>query len=62
MARSSRRKILPLKPEVPLQNCFALLTKEERPVTSGETLELSKAVRSSPCIKTSTNSTGDGSR
>ena len=33
-----------LKPEVPLQNCFtALQTEEERPVTSGETLELSKA-------------------
>jgi len=25
MARTSRRKRLPLKPEVPLQNCFATL-------------------------------------
>ena len=44
MARTSRRKRLPPKPEVPLQNCFtALQTEEERRVTSGETLELSKA-------------------
>ena len=43
-ARTCRKKRLPLKPEVPLQNYFtALQTEEERPVTSGETLELSKA-------------------
>ena len=44
MARTSRRKRLPPKPEVPLQNRFtALQTEEERPVASGQTLELSKA-------------------
>ena len=43
-ARTCRRKRLPPKPEVPLQNHFtALQTEQERPFTSGETLELSKA-------------------
>ena len=44
IARTCRRKGLRLKPEAPLQNHFtALQTEEERPVTSGETLEPSKA-------------------
>jgi len=44
MARISRRKRLPLKPEMALQNHFtALQIEEQRPVTSEETLELSKA-------------------
>jgi len=43
-ARPSRRKRLPSKPEVPLQNCFtALQTEKERPIKSGEMLEPSKA-------------------
>ncbi|PKU42353.1 rna-directed dna polymerase from mobile element jockey-like [Limosa lapponica baueri] len=43
MARTSRRKRLPPKPEVPLQNHFTTLqTEEERPVISGDMLELSK--------------------
>ena len=43
-ARTSRSKRLAPKSEVPLQNCFTTLgTEEERSVTSGETLELSKA-------------------
>ena len=50
MARTSRRKRLPLKPEMPLQNRFtALQTEEERPITSGETLELSKAASYNQC-------------
>ena len=37
LARTCRRKRLPLKPEVPLQNHFTTpQTEEERPVTSGE--------------------------
>ena len=44
MARISRKKRLPPKPEVSLQNHFTTLqTEEERPITSRETLELSKA-------------------
>ncbi|KAM6037296.1 optineurin-like [Chlamydotis macqueenii] len=55
MARTSRRKRLPPKPEVPLQNRFtSLQTKEERPSTSGEMLELSKAAQPAPHITTST--------
>lgn len=43
-ARIYRRKRLPLKPEVPWQNCFTTLqTKEGRPVISGEMLQLGKA-------------------
>lgn len=50
MARPSRRKRVPPKPEVHLQNCStALQTEEERPVTSGEMLEVSKAAWSAPC-------------
>lgn len=53
--RTSRRKKLPLKSEVPLQNCFTTLqTEEERPITSGGMLDLSKAARSAPLITTST--------
>ena len=53
--RTSRRKRLPLKPEAPLQNrSTALQTEEERPVTSGEALELSKAARSAPGITSTT--------
>ena len=54
MARTCRRKRLPPKPEVPLQNRFTALQTEERPVTSGEALEPGKAARSAPCIKNST--------
>jgi len=44
MVRTSRRKTLPLKPKVHLQNCFtALQTEEERPIMSREALELNKA-------------------
>jgi len=40
---------------LPLQNHFASLqTEEEKPITSGETLELCKAARYAPQIKTST--------
>ena len=54
MARTCRRKRLPPRPEVPLQNLSpALQTEKERPVTSGETLELSKAVQSARCMTAS---------
>jgi len=53
MARTSRRKRLPSKPEVSLQNRFAAQqTEEERPITSGEMLEPSKAARSAPRVTT----------
>lgn len=42
--RTCRRNKLPPKPEMPFQNLFAnLQTEEERSITSGDTLELSKA-------------------
>jgi len=51
--KTSSRKRLPPKPEVRLQNCFtALQTEKERPVTSGEMLETSKADPSAPRITT----------
>lgn len=50
MPGTSRRRRLPPKPEVPLQNCFTTLQTEERLITSGETLELSKVAQSAPCI------------
>ena len=54
-ARTSRRKRLPPKPEVPLQNRFTTLqAEEESPVTPGEVLELSNAAPSGPCITAST--------
>jgi len=44
----------PPQPEVSWQNHFTTLqTEEERPITSGETLELSKAAQSAPHITTS---------
>lgn len=44
--RTIRRKRVPLKLEVPLQNCFALLhTEEEGPVTLVEMLELTKSAQ-----------------
>lgn len=47
IASPCSRKRPSLKSKVPLQNCFtALQTEEERPVLSGETLELSKAAQS----------------
>lgn len=52
--RTYRKKKLPPKPEVPFQNCFtAMQNKEYKPVTSGETLELSEAAQSDPYGKTS---------
>lgn len=54
--RVRRRKRLSLKPEISLQNCLTILhTEEERLVTSGETLELSKAAQYAPHTTTSTN-------
>lgn len=47
-ARTCRRKRLPQKPEVSLQNCFTTLQSEEGgPVSSGKVLGLSKAAPSS---------------
>lgn len=41
MTRTSRRKRLAPKPEVPLQNRFtALQMEEERPVTSGKSMKV----------------------
>lgn len=43
--RTSRRKRPPPRPEMPLQNHFtALQTEEERPVTSGQTLQPSSPI------------------
>jgi len=53
--RASSKRTVPSMPEVPLRNGFtALRTEEERPVTSGEMLEPSKAAQSACCVTTST--------
>jgi len=54
-ARTTRRKRLPLNPEVKPEVPFvALRTEEEMLVTSGEMLEPSEAARSAPLITTHT--------
>lgn len=53
MERTCKRKRIPPKPEMPLQNSFsALQTDERRPFISGQTLELRKAALSAPRITT----------
>jgi len=53
-ARTSWRKRLLLKPEMPMPNGFTAVHPGGEGPISGDTLELNKAAQSVPCLTTST--------